>query len=82
MDSKMKNNLLNNITNCQRKLVKIIKVEQKLSQQHPPKKQRLKKVSEARYKVMNDINIMAHLLVNMGESFKIAPRKKIKKSSQ
>ncbi len=75
-DKDMKENLLHNLMQYQKKLLKIIKAEHRLSQQYPTNENRLLKQYEARYKTMSDINNVAHLLIDMGEKVSIDIKKK------
>ncbi len=75
-----KNKLIQNILAYQKKLVKILKAEERLSNIFPINKLRLEKQTRARNNVINNINNELKVLINMGEKFKLKRTKKLEKS--
>lgn len=70
-DPLLKENLLRNLTVLQKKLVKILRAEDKLSRKYPISQNRLDKLKQIREITLNDINNIANLLIDMGETIKV-----------
>jgi hypothetical protein len=74
----LKVELQEKLVRFQKKLVKIIEAESRISKQYSPNRIRLQKQADARYKTMNDIDAILCTLLDMGETFKIKRKKKSK----
>ena len=71
----VKTELKQNLDHFQKKLVKIIKAEERLSKQYPINSSRLKKQADARNKATKHVDHILTTLLNMGETFKLKRKK-------